>query len=122
MATSCDSFHLVANGDTCSALASEYSITLSQFYAWNPAVGSSCSDLEIGTYVCIDILGSASSTTSATITTPSPIQTGMVTDCDKFYDVESGDDCADIASAESIPLPPFMLGIQQWAPRVQIFI
>ncbi len=119
MITSCDSFHLVRSGDTCGDLATEYNLALSQFYAWNPSVGSSCSDLELGTYVCVDILGfkgssSTTSTTHNTITTPSPIQTSMVTDCDKFYDVKKGDGCAAIASAESIPLASFY----SWNPAV----
>lgn len=119
MTTSCDVFHLVESGDTCSGLSSEYDITLTQFYTWNPSVGSTCLYLELGTYVCVGILGSASSstiptTTGSTITTPSPIQTGMVTDCDKFYDVQSGDDCADIASTESIPLA----SLYAWNPAV----
>jgi spore germination protein YaaH len=75
--------------------------------------------LELGTYVCVDILGSTASsstitTTHNTITTPSPIQTSMVTDCDKFYDVQSGDGCAAIASTESIPLASFYA----WNPAV----
>ncbi|KAJ6019443.1 hypothetical protein N7522_001510, partial [Penicillium canescens] len=30
---------------------------LADFYSWNPAVGSSCSYLDLGDYVCVDILG-----------------------------------------------------------------
>jgi len=120
MTNSCDAFHLVESGDTCASLASEYGFSLDQFYAWNPAVGTSCLYLELGTYVCVDVLGSASSTTTgptttgSTITTPSPIQTRMVTDCDKFYDVQSGDYCAGIASAESIPLA----SLYAWNPAI----
>lgn len=109
-------------GDTCSELVDQYDLSLADFYAWNPAVGTSCLYLELGTYVCVDILGStgtststtAPTTTSNTITTPSPIQTGMVTDCDKFYDVQSGDDCDIIASAEDISLASLYL----WNPAV----
>jgi hypothetical protein len=34
-------FHLAASGDTCGGIVSKYGVfTLTQFYAWNPAVGN----------------------------------------------------------------------------------
>jgi len=83
-----DKFHLVQSGDSCAAVASAAGISLSEFYAWNPAVGSSCSYLDVGDYVCVDIIGStvtatstaavSSTTTTNGVSTPSPIQTGLV--------------------------------------------
>ena len=116
MTTSCDIFYLVQSDDTCDSIISKYSISLANFYAWNPSVGTSCSYLEVGVYVCIDLIGSSTvTTTSNTISTPSPIQTGVVTDCDKFYDVRSGDGCDAIASSEVIPVASFYA----WNPAVQ---
>ncbi|KAL4907197.1 hypothetical protein BDW74DRAFT_166705 [Aspergillus multicolor] len=109
MVSNCDLFHLVESGDTCAAIAEGQGISLSDFYAWNPAVGTSCSYLGLGDYVCVGIVGSASSSVTATstttgngITTPTPIQTGMVSNCAQFYFAVSGDGCASIAAAEGV--------------------
>ncbi|KAJ5726916.1 Peptidoglycan-binding Lysin subgroup [Penicillium malachiteum] len=115
---SCSKFDLVESGDTCAAIASAYSISLSDFYAWNPAVGSTCSDLDLGYYVCVGTDSStvATTTTSAGngITTPTPDEPGMVSDCTKFWLVGSGDTCADIASSEGITVAD----IEKWNSQV----
>lgn len=137
MTNICYSYHLVASGDTCAAITSDAGIALTDFYSWNPAVGTDCANLDIGDYVCIKILGygisvSAVSTarptsskavsTSATsststgngITTPTPIQTGMISTCDSFYLVVSGDSCSDLATSQGISLTNFYA----WNPAV----
>lgn len=53
MATGCTVFYVAKAGDTCSVIASDYDITLSQFYTWNPAVGDSCASLWVGYYHCV---------------------------------------------------------------------
>lgn len=53
---SCDGFHLVSSGDSCYGIAQNAGITLDQFYAWNPTVGTSCSSLWLGYYVCISLI------------------------------------------------------------------
>lgn len=137
MTNICYSYHLVESGDTCAAITSDAGIALTDFYSWNPAVGTDCANLDIGDYVCIKILGygisvSAVSTarptsskavsTSATsststgngITTPMPIQTGMISTCDSFYLVVSGDSCSDLATSQGISLTNFYA----WNPAV----
>lgn len=115
MASDCDAFHLVVSGDECGTIASDNGISLDDFYDWNPAVGTSCADLELGDYVCVDIVGvTPTTTTSNGITTPTPHQTGMVSDCDKFYLVVSGDECDTIASNEGITVTEFYA----WNPAV----
>ena len=115
MVTDCDAFHLVASGDECGTIASTYGITLANFYLWNPAVGSTCLYLDLGDYVCVNIIGGSTTITTTTattttattgdgVTTPTPIQTGMVTDCDAFHLVVSGDECSTIASTYGITL------------------
>lgn len=97
MASNCDQFHLVSSGDQCGLIASQYGITLSQFYAWNPAVNSSCAYLDLGNYVCVAVLGATSVTspppinTGNGITTPTPYQSGMALNYDMFHFVVSGD-------------------------------
>ncbi|KAJ5622273.1 hypothetical protein N7528_005505 [Penicillium herquei] len=113
ISATCDAFYLVVSGDTCSAIASREGISLANFYAWNPAVGTSCAYLDVGDYVCVGILGS-STTTGDGVSTPSPVQTGIVATCDSFYLVVSGDSCATIASNEGISLTDFYA----WNPAV----
>jgi hypothetical protein len=42
-------------GCSCSAIESEYGLTFAQFYAWNPAIGSGCTDLELGEAYCVGV-------------------------------------------------------------------
>ncbi|KAE9375762.1 carbohydrate-binding module family 50 protein, partial [Stipitochalara longipes BDJ] len=53
MVSGCNSFYKVVSGDTCSKIASAKRISLSQFYAWNKHVGSTCKNLLLGYYVCV---------------------------------------------------------------------
>ncbi|KAK3898439.1 hypothetical protein C8A05DRAFT_47255 [Staphylotrichum tortipilum] len=131
MTTSCDAFYYVVSGDGCVSIASHFGITLDQFYAWNPAVGSDCTSLWLSTYVCVGTLGQATVTTTTTttassmtassttttgngISTPTPTQTGMVRNCDSFHYVVSGDSCPSIASQYGISLAQFYA----WNPAV----
>ncbi|KAI0531909.1 hypothetical protein GGR58DRAFT_507967 [Xylaria digitata] len=50
-------FYKVVKDDLCYDIAQEYDIELASFYAWNPAVGTDCSDLEANVYVCIGVSG-----------------------------------------------------------------
>ncbi|KAF3402057.1 LysM domain-containing protein [Penicillium rolfsii] len=126
MADDCDQFHLVMSGDSCASIASSAGISLANFYSWNPTVGNSCSNLWLGYYVCVDIVGYISTattritTTSTTttagngVTTPTPIQAGMVADCDKFYLVGTGASCSAIATEEGVTVAQ----IESWNSRV----
>ncbi|RHZ45036.1 uncharacterized protein CDV56_102610 [Aspergillus thermomutatus] len=134
MVSDCDAFHLVVSGDTCAAIASSAGISVSNFETWNPTVGSDCSGLWLDYYVCVGIVGGASSTAAAStptttptttttttttttgngISTPTPYESGMVDDCDEFYLVVSGDSCASIASAAGISGTDF----ETWNPTV----
>jgi LysM repeat protein len=53
MVANCKKFYQAVSGDSCSAIATTYSISTSQFITWNPAVGSSCSTLYAGYYYCV---------------------------------------------------------------------
>ncbi|RFU35297.1 hypothetical protein B7463_g1040, partial [Scytalidium lignicola] len=113
----------VVSGDQCSVIATAAGISLTQFYAWNPAVGSTCVSLFLGYYVCIDVIGftptitttiKTTTTTGNGISTPTPIQTGMATNCDKFHLVISGDQCGTIAANAGVSLAQFY----SWNPAV----
>lgn len=120
IASNCDKFYLVVSGDTCSNIATAEGISLNDFYAWNPAVGTTCATLFAGYYVCVGVTSTTTPTTLQTstitsgVTTPTPIQTGVTASCDKFYLVVSGDSCSNIATAEGISLANFYA----WNPAV----
>ncbi|KAJ6084471.1 LysM domain protein [Penicillium sp. IBT 16267x] len=109
--STCNKYHDVVEGDTCASIASANGITLANFYAWNPAVGT-CSSLWLGYYVCVGVSGSTTTTTTkstttttktttattATATGPSPTQTGIASDCTAYYQAKSGDTCATIVT------------------------
>ncbi|KAL4860715.1 hypothetical protein BDV12DRAFT_208904 [Aspergillus spectabilis] len=90
---------LIQTGDGCYDLAATFNILLSDFYAWNPAVGTSCESLQAGYYVCIGVAGGSSTTTTtsatsvpstttmttATVTGPTPQQTGIISICNDYH-------------------------------------
>lgn len=80
--SNCDEFYDVQSGDGCYAIAASYSIALTDFYDWNPAV-SSCSDLWPSYYVCVGKSAVAAKRTvpaiAAAITTPPAVVTAVAT-------------------------------------------
>ena len=123
MVNNCDAFHFAVEGDGCAAIASKYSISLSELYTWNPNVGSSCGSLWLNVYVCVSIIGVSPSSVVKTVTTtkpangistPTPIQPGMVNNCDAFHFVVQGDGCAAITSKYGISLSQFYT----WNPEI----
>ncbi|RAK80254.1 LysM peptidoglycan-binding domain-containing protein [Aspergillus fijiensis CBS 313.89] len=119
MTDNCSKFDLIQSGDSCEAIAVKYDIQLSTFYTWNPAVGSSCADLDVGYYVCVETLDYTARTTTTTatgkaITIPTPFEPEMVAGCTAFYFVRSGDTCPFIASSHGITVAD----IEEWNPKV----
>ncbi|KAH7031561.1 uncharacterized protein B0I36DRAFT_363235 [Microdochium trichocladiopsis] len=111
-------------GDTCAALTSKYGISTAQFLAWNKGAGSSC-NIWLGYYVCVKAIGVTPSPTTTTskmttttkgngVTTPTPVQAGMVGTCKTFHWVVNGDTCASIAKAANISVANFV----KWNPAV----
>jgi LysM repeat protein len=56
MVSDCDSFYLVSSGDTCTSIADSYGITVADIVAWNADVGTSCTGIWLGYYICVGIL------------------------------------------------------------------
>ncbi|KAM5430480.1 hypothetical protein McanMca71_007204 [Microsporum canis] len=106
---SCTNFYQAASGDNCDSIVRKFgTFSLEDFYAWNPAVGSSCTGLWAGYHYCVGIPGTPShppTTTSAPMTTttipagPSPTQDGIISTCTKYHKAVSGDTCFGIATA-----------------------
>lgn len=55
IASDCIQYYEAQAGDTCIGIVQKYStfLTLSQFEAWNPAVGNDCTNLLSGYYYCV---------------------------------------------------------------------
>ncbi|KAK1711770.1 hypothetical protein BDP67DRAFT_468696, partial [Colletotrichum lupini] len=49
----CKKWHLIGSGNTCDAITKQYGVTLSDFTSWTPSVGSTCTRLWLGYYVCV---------------------------------------------------------------------
>ncbi|KAH8901682.1 hypothetical protein GQ53DRAFT_851663 [Thozetella sp. PMI_491] len=109
------------SGFTCQNIPDDFGITISQFFAWNPAVGADCSNLWLGYQYCVagpGGPGSGSSTTSAPPTTTTgpgaPTQPGQPANCNKWYIVQSGDSCSSVENAFFITSEQFL----SWNPAV----
>ncbi|KAJ5993613.1 hypothetical protein N7451_009337 [Penicillium sp. IBT 35674x] len=55
MVSDCDEFYYVASGDYYEGIVDEYSISLNDFYEWNPAVGDTYTGLWTDYYVCVGV-------------------------------------------------------------------
>ncbi|KAL3705817.1 hypothetical protein TMatcc_006826 [Talaromyces marneffei ATCC 18224] len=119
----CTKYHLVVSGDTCQKIESEYGITNAEFMQWNPYSGSTCANLWLGYYVCVQgpttsISSSTPVTTSATILTtaapPSPTEPRTISSCASYHLVVSGDTCYSIENKYGITPHDF----SQWNPYI----
>ncbi|KAI9149972.1 LysM domain-containing protein [Paramyrothecium foliicola] len=116
MVNNCDKFHFVAKGQTCDEIVSKNGISMAQFIAWNKAVGPTCGGLWAEAHACVSIIGHEPTPTQPGngVTTPSPIQAGMVGNCKKFYFVQDRETCQTIATKFSITVANFV----KWNPAV----
>lgn len=108
MDANCNTFYLTKPGDECAEILSKFRVSLAQLHAWNPTVGNTCTGLWLDTYVCVGAIGFVKSTVTKTTSstavtktaagngnsTPTPIQTGIATNCNTFYLVKANDECA----------------------------
>ncbi|KAI4184895.1 MAG: hypothetical protein L6R41_004448 [Letrouitia leprolyta] len=112
----CTYFYDSQPGDTCDSIASDWGLDPLQFITYNPSVKSDCTGLVTGNAYCVEEnygqgpkppeTTSSTSTTSKTTGTstspaptgPSPVQSGITTQCKQYYKVQSGDTCADIVN------------------------
>lgn len=94
IAPNCNKFVLVQEGDGfCDDIAKKAGISSADFYKWNSGVGTDCKNLWLDTYYCVGLVGPTPTTPPPTttttsgngVTTPTPIQDGMVSSCRKFH-------------------------------------
>lgn len=118
----CQRYYLVEQGDFCQAIVDKYgTFSLSQFYSWNPAVGSNCGGLQAGYYVCVGVAGTptqrptttrATSTTQTGRPTPTPIQSGTPSNCSRYGQANQGGTCSAFAQRFGISLA----NLYRWNP------
>ncbi|EGX93831.1 Peptidoglycan-binding lysin domain [Cordyceps militaris CM01] len=131
----CTSWALVHDYTTCASIMDLYYLDIDTFYKMNPTIKSDCTGLAAGTFYCVSmwpgggldpavlddddddsyLTTTPGSSTPSRPSTPSPVQTGMVSGCNKFYKVVLGDGCYNIAHAEGFDLDDFYL----WNPAVK---
>ncbi|KAF3935428.1 Autolysin [Dactylellina cionopaga] len=129
MVGNCNKFYFVQPDDGCAAIASQAGIPLSMLYQWNPALNGDCTGLWSNVYICVGTTTYKPTLTTTTkpptttttttrnngVSTPTPIQAGMNSNCNKFYLVKSGDGCDPIARQFGISLANFYA----WNPAVK---
>ncbi|KAF7131457.1 hypothetical protein CNMCM5793_004682 [Aspergillus hiratsukae] len=113
----CQQWYVARAGDTCYDIAATYGITLDEFYAWNPAVGSDCSGLQASDAYCVMAPATSSTTIPATTTTtsvtpPAPTQAGIPSNCNAYAVTQSGDGCQVFADRNGITLAE----LYEWNP------
>ncbi|KAF4944841.1 hypothetical protein FSARC_14574 [Fusarium sarcochroum] len=116
MDKNCNKFHKIATTTTCQSINSYYGLPLADFYKWNPSVGKNCESLLAGYWVCISVIGYKPTPTDPGngISTPSPIQSGMVKNCNKFHPIKSTTTCQSIQDYYKIT----MAQLSTWNPAI----
>ncbi|KAL4862529.1 hypothetical protein BDV12DRAFT_190368 [Aspergillus spectabilis] len=134
-------FHISDEIYTCSTILLTYQLAIEEFYAMNPSVKEDYSGLVLGTHYCVSTYldgvpagqpgwtgptftwtgtisptsTTSTSTTTSGVSTPSPVQTGIIETCDEFYRVSTGDTCYDIIQEHDVALSDFYV----WNPAVK---
>lgn len=97
----CNRFYKVHSGDSCDSIAQKSGITPTQLKSWNAEINASCSNLWLDYYICIGVPG-AVTTTSPPAPSNSPALPGIVSSCNKWYKIQSGDSCDNVAAKNTI--------------------
>ncbi len=100
MVSNCNKFVWTRSGDSCDSIAFWNGVAGTQLVKlWNSGVGANCQSLQVDRYVCIGVIAGTPTNVVGPngIATPVPTQTGMVSKCNKFVKVNSGDTCNIVA-------------------------
>ena len=108
--SNCDKYAKTSSGDTCQSFAAKQGIGTDQLYTWNKqlgAQGQNCaSEFWADYYYCVDAPTTMTSTGAGSTTTPAPVpsptQSGIVSNCNKYFQAHSGDTCETFAQANAI--------------------
>ncbi|KAF2397002.1 hypothetical protein EJ06DRAFT_551468 [Trichodelitschia bisporula] len=98
----CNAFYTVVRGDSCWQISHDRGIPLDVFESWNPQLNANCF-LVPDHVVCIGVPGY----TPPVPVGPQPQLPGIPASCKKYYLVQAGDGCFNIAAANRISLDAF---------------
>ncbi|KAG7417317.1 hypothetical protein LZL87_008029 [Fusarium oxysporum] len=119
---------------SCDSILEDYHITSDNLQRWNPSIKDDCQGMTLGRSYCVEVSSeletepmpeSKPSTTKPSskpsptqpsngVKTPVALQPGIVSNCDKFYMVKTGEGCATVASKNGITLAEF----NKWNTKV----
>ncbi|KAK2015703.1 LysM domain-containing protein [Colletotrichum eremochloae] len=119
-----------SNGEpTCQDILTDYSLTIAQFYEWNPSVGPDCGGMWAGYHYCVrtpDFVEPADPTPTTTLaptttaaststapTPPGPTHPGQPANCNKWH-VVTGGDCSTVEALYGLTHAQFLA----WNPAV----
>ncbi|KAI0379819.1 hypothetical protein F5Y04DRAFT_282615 [Hypomontagnella monticulosa] len=108
----CFRTYSVVSGDSCNVIINKFNatFTLAEFYDWNPQVASDCHNLFPGEVVCVGLENTPSNPPAC----PVPVAPGLVSNCDKCYQVVDGDYCYGVAQKNNITIDQLYL----WNPSL----
>lgn len=116
--SNCDKFYKIVSGDTCATIEAAHGIADADFKKWNPYITSTCTNLWLDYNVCVGVPGMTTSKPSTTTTSAAAVPTDnmpdIVSNCNKFYKIASGDTCATIESAKGVTDADF----KKWNPYI----
>ncbi|KAJ6118993.1 hypothetical protein N7471_013613 [Penicillium samsonianum] len=98
----CLEWYMAQTNDSCTAIASAYSITLAQFNTWKPAVGDEAYCVKAPTTAITTHSTAVTTSTRATMTPPAPTQAGIPSECNAYDVAQDGDGCEVFASRNKI--------------------
>ncbi|KAJ0414307.1 hypothetical protein BJY00DRAFT_318933 [Aspergillus carlsbadensis] len=111
---SCQQYAPIVAPTTCQSFLDEYDISMDEFYAWNPAVGSQCQGLWHDYRYCIRGPATTTSSTTGPTQTPLPIRDGTIAGCQQYAPVVSPMTCQSVLTQNGITMAEFY----SWNPAV----
>ncbi|KAL2837617.1 hypothetical protein BJX68DRAFT_273009 [Aspergillus pseudodeflectus] len=110
----CQQYEPIVAPTTCQSFLDEYDISMAEFYAWNPAVGSQCQGLWPDYRYCVRGPPTTSSSSTEPTQTPLPIRDGAITGCQAYAAVVAPMTCQSVLSENGITMAQFY----SWNPAV----
>lgn len=115
--SNCTRWLAPADFNTCKSVLDIAYLTFAEFYNMNPSVGPDCSGLSVGANYCMltypdginpnddwDEDDNIPSALCTGIITPTPTQSGIISNCNKFHNVHADNGYLAIASSQHVDL------------------
>jgi LysM repeat protein len=123
---------MIKDGDLCSVYVAKYpGVTLADLISWNPDIGSQCTNLQVGSAICVSVEGFVPKTTIVTMSTttakptttsipgavppPGPTQDGVAPNCNR-WDLVGADTTCDTFTKKYAGL--ILANLVSWNPAI----